>query len=566
MIFRTEKSDINFLNIFIQPILSSSIINKLTEEEITGKFPLEAMLYSWPYMVESIGEDETLWIKKLTLKKNPQYSENDFVIEKLIFKIFRDTAHFLKHKDSVSLFNDKESLIGDTLPRLEVFEYTLPQYVSLFLNTEKIPDTSLRRFILQSIERQNIIKIIWEKNFKEVDNPYITTESIENPLKEKNTDALLKRNGYYKKEELAKILINSLGTTNPQPSNSGVVNTQTTTKSTVIFSPSDTLYHFMSADDVLLKGKVDDKEVEAVYINDYKLKWFKKGDREFIYRLKQEAYDTIKEGENIYTISFEKLGERKKVEQLHYFFYRDEKRLESQKQAIISPVKQEETSVTNQLSQSKEISDKIDALDGKYLYNKDFERFSFTLLYPNTDRYMADTAKSIEAQLEQMGISIKLEAINVSDLNKKLLSWNKDYDMILVWINLGYFDSNIFPYFHSSQIKAGYNFSNYKKLSLDILLEDIKSANLAPDKTQELEKKVLVTLKEEAIVKTLYTPIIKQLVDKNIRNFTLSSTLNDDMLRIEWIRNAYISQKRVVQYSTKSFPWFFSFLVNRLFW
>jgi hypothetical protein len=53
-----------------------------------------------------------------------------------------------------------------------------------------------------------------------------------------------------------------------------------------------------------------------------------------------------------------------------------------------------------------------------------------------------------------------------------LRSGNKDYDMILVGINLGYFDYNLFPYLHSSQIKTGFNLGKIKKLSLDILLEE----------------------------------------------------------------------------------------------
>jgi hypothetical protein len=49
---------------------------------------------------------------------------------------------------------------------------------------------------------------------------------------------------------------------------------------------------------------------------------------------------------------------------------------------------------------------------------------------------------------------------------------------MLAGINTGYFDFNIFPYFHSSQAQLGYNFANVKKLSIDILLEELKSSLL----------------------------------------------------------------------------------------
>jgi hypothetical protein len=111
----------------------------------------------------------------MTLVKNTEYFNNQFLIDKIIFKVFTDTSHFLKHKDTVNIFNDKSSLIGETIPRLQSFDYTMPQYVSLFLNVDTIDNRDLRTFILDKIDRQNIIKIIGEKNFKTLDNPYLIT-------------------------------------------------------------------------------------------------------------------------------------------------------------------------------------------------------------------------------------------------------------------------------------------------------------------------------------------------------------------------------------------------------
>jgi hypothetical protein len=82
------------------------------------------------------------------------------VIEKIIFKVFKDTAQFLSQKDSINIFNDKESLIGDTLPRLSVYEYTLPQYVSLFLNVDTMKDNSFRSLIIESVKRENILNLL----------------------------------------------------------------------------------------------------------------------------------------------------------------------------------------------------------------------------------------------------------------------------------------------------------------------------------------------------------------------------------------------------------------------
>ncbi len=147
-----------------------------------------------------------------------------------------------------------------------------------------------------------------------------------------------------------------------------------------------------------------------------------------------------------------------------------------------------------------------------------------------------------------------------------LKNGNKNYDLFLAWINLGYFDYNLFPYLHSSQIKSGFNLSKIKKLSLDILLEEGRSNSLSQDKIGELETKILAILKDEQVMKTLYTPIMRNLVDKNIKNYALKEYLFDDALRFQSLESSYVSEKKIINFSSKSLSWFFSFLKSTLFY
>jgi hypothetical protein len=48
-------------------------------------------------------------------------------------------------------------------------------------------------------------------------------------------------------------------------------------------------------------------------------------------------------------------------------------------------------------------------------------------------------------------------------------------------------------------------------------------------------------------MKTLYTPLLKQLVDKNIKNYTLPLKLSDDVLRFDGLKNAYTIEKKSIQ-------------------
>ena len=117
---------------------------------------------------------------------------------------------------------------------------------------------------------------------------------------------------------------------------------------------------------------------------------------------------------------------------------------------------------------------------------------------------------------------------------------------MLIGINLGYFNSNTFPYFHSSQVKNGYNFANFKKLGLDILLEELKSNNLSSTKRQELEIKILDILHDENIIKVFYTPKLHLLADKNIKNFSFPEYIPDSKHRYFPLLSAYLLEKKII--------------------
>ncbi len=53
-------------------------------------------------------------------------------------------------------------------------------------------------------------------------------------------------------------------------------------------------------------------------------------------------------------------------------------------------------------------------------------------------------------------------------------------------------------------------------------------------------------LREEAIIKVLYTPKIQLLVDKNIKNFILPNYLPDGKHRFFPLIDAYLSEKKSI--------------------
>lgn len=109
--FKNQSKDINFLHIFMQPILPESVVQTLDTENIDGKFSQVSGVYSGRFVLTNISQDETVGITKITLGKNKNYFGNDMYINFLILNLFRDEAHFLKNKNSFNIFNDKNSII-----------------------------------------------------------------------------------------------------------------------------------------------------------------------------------------------------------------------------------------------------------------------------------------------------------------------------------------------------------------------------------------------------------------------------------------------------------------------
>jgi hypothetical protein len=335
-------------------------------------------------------------------------------------------------------------------------------------------------------------------------------------------------------------------------------------------------YSFITQDDILLKWSIKNDKPTAVYIDDYKLKWYKEWDDYFYFRLKEETYETIKEWKNSYKIYFEIKWKKVLKEEFVVFYYKDELKLEKEKISfyesfIETPKVQEENKEKDEkkvvIADSVQL--KLDSIDDKYFYNKNIEKYTLKLMYIWWEKDIVWTAEFIRETLWEYGIDIQIDSIDVTDLWKFISDWNSfnDYDIVLAWINLWYFDFNIYPYFHSSQAKSWYNFSNVKKLSLDLILEEINSNKIDKETLQKKQEQALNIIKEEQIVKTLYTPLLNLLVDKNIHNKAdFNSIWTWQVDRIGYLSQIYINEKREVNYKDKWLLDFFKFLYKIITW
>lgn len=620
IIFKSSKKDIKIMKLFLQPIVSKKILDIISPKEIKWNFSLASWIYSWKYKIVNIVKDETWDITTITLERNDQYYKNNAYIKTILLKIYPNIWVFLKNKNSINIFNDKNNLIKWTVPNLKWYDYTLNQYTSIFLNTKRLKDNKFRNLILKEIDRDEIIKKIWKDKFKKVENPYINEDIfIKDMINYEKFSTILNKKWYFSvsdlKEKLKQDLQKEENNTNTWKILDQLKNISweikiekkqenkkqekklelnsakekiDNPKSKIIFSPNWVeKYNFITRDSYLLKWKTR-KNTTSVYINDYKLKSFKPYSKEFVYRIATKMKN-LKSGQNTYKIYFVINNKKVFIEEIN-FYLGTKKELEKAKKDILykkqenkedKKVEIKKQEKNNNISKKENIEniksdksillekklEKIKQLDKKYYYNKDLEAFSLELYYISAKKDLSQTAEYIADKLEKKWIKVNLRAITIVDLNQLLKQWSKNYDLLLTWINLWYFDFDISSNYSSDEIDKNHNsnFSNFQLLDLDIVLQELKTKLLTKDKRFLLEKKAFKIIKNNNLSKTLYTPIFSNLVDGNIKWYKLFNNLADDIYRIQPIYKSYVNQDKKILLDNKNFNWYIKFLYNSLF-
>lgn len=555
IVFRSSTKDVKFLNVLLQPIVSAKILDSIWNTELFGNFSTENWLYSWEYMVDMKTQDETLGIEKLNLIKNPHYKWERSYISKISLKFFKDNLELIKNKDKVSAFNDTDNIIWDTVPRLESYKYIIPQYTSIFINKDRISSLDLRSFLLDKIDRENIVKSLWTAKFTNVLNPFLTDYNIDRKAQDQNLVKILEDLGYYKKGALMEKLLND---SSKKETDEAIKNLSIPSKYITSTDKKITKYTFTSGSNILLKWDLLWENPDSIYINDFKLNSYKKDDKNFYFRLSTASdYKTLKEWKNIYSLYFEKDWKRSLKESFTVLYYKDSTKIAAAKTDLIKIlVDLNKAKTTNKVSEAKIA--KINSLDDKYFYNKDLKRFEINLDYVWLQKENLEISNKIKSNIEWFWIIVNTKEIaSIKDLNDNITKWEKNYDMILLWVNLWSFDFNIFDYFHSSQAKNGYNLSSVKRIDLDIALESLSSSIQNEEKMNSLKKQVLDILKQEQVVKTIESPYLHYLVDKNIKWVSSTDKLPDTSYRYLWLQNAYIIENKQINWTGK---WFWSFI------
>lgn len=583
IVFKNKKKDLNFLNVFFQPILNKDFIDTLSTKNLTWNFPISGWIYSWKYIIDKPSEDENLWITKLTLLKNPYYDKAN--ASKIILNIFPDINSFKKNYQAVNIFNDSENSIWNSLYKFQPYSYKVNSFVWLFLNQNKIENNDLRTYILNKVDNSKLVKVLWEQNFWTINNPFLWEETISRDAVNKNFDSVMASIWYKKKSVFMQNPNLQKNVETPKveekkseeisiPEDLSIETYQQDSK--YITSPAYVdLYNFITKDDVLISWPVSGN-VEAVFVNDYKLASFSQGNSNFYYRLKESIW-TLKAWVNTYKIYFQVAGKKEFKEEITFVYYNDKEVLKKAEKDLAISIFKKNWEAENKKVEAQKVetpkveepkesfSERLAKLDENFYYDNNLKEFTLNLYYLNDGKKeTTDTVNFITNSLKELWIKVEGHSFDFKELANILSS--KEYDMILTWIHLWYINYNLFPYLHSSQAKSGYNFSNIRKPALDLLLEEQKESILSEDRRKQIRQKVITILKDEQVMKTLYTPKINLLIDKN--NIKLDKKYEFIPYKSERhniLENSYTKESKKINFEWKSFTGFFKYLAQKMY-
>lgn len=567
IIFSSENSDINHIKMLLQFIVPWESIEAMTTKDISRVITNpNQFLYSGPYIISALNNDETTGIRSVVLTRNKKFEDKNYHIDKLSFKFFKNPSDLLKYKSRINIFNDTENILWEYSPRIKTYEYKLPKITSVFVNSDSVEDKNLRGFILEKINRDDIIAALWEW-FTKTMNPFAGLSDTNTEIENKDISALVAQYEYYSKSTIVDYLL-----TDEQKEKLTEEEKEKYRENPQLeysFEPIKNKYYFIEKDNILLEWKVDEG-TNAVYIWDYQLSWFSPWDTKFFYRLEEDSYETIKKGINSYELFFEN-ADWEKISKAKFIvaYNPDSEILTSYKNELLgldpTQTYSAEAIIDSLTDEEKELKKKLDDLDDNFFYNRDLKKFSLNLAYITGNPNLEKSANIIKNTLETFGIFINLAPISSSNLANDLSEWKNEYDIILVWLNLWYFNYDLFPYLHSSQSKTWYNLANYEKSSLDESLELLRERTLSEEEEKKEKENIIKILQEEQIMKSIYQPNERLLVDKNIKNFRFWDYLPNYNERINYLNGIYTLEQKDPKLEKKSVWWFINFMISQLF-
>lgn len=534
------KADVLVLDMLLYPIVQKGVVEKIKN----STYSIGDTLSSGPYIFEKRESDEKTNTERVSFIRNEKSKKEGTYIGRYVFRFFHDKNELIANKDSLNIILPNNTIDTIASPRFDAYRFIFPEYISLFLNADKI-GPQLRNTLLGALSKVQFSSLD-EQSGRVLKNPFFTDESIlPTDFDGTKIEALMKSIGYFKKEALANELTKAKAETK--------IPSETT--SAYFTSPSNKKYSVTKETDILISGNTPDG-VTWVYINDYRLKTFSPKEKKFYYRAKTDI-GTLKNGVNTYALAFEVGGKKVPKESITIFLATTPEEADAKEKEYGAKIASEKNNTIaqeqKQTEEKQALSKKIEPLDPVYYYDKNFKKFTLNFVYTKQTPYMERLADEIATHVRALGIDVQITPLATEDLQPIISKGEKQYSMLLTGINLWLFDYNIFPFLHSWQAEKGFNFAKLKNITLDILLERLKSSQLNSESLKFIQTQILDILRKENVFVPLYSPYNTLFIDKNIKQVKQVPVLPYSSSLYDIGENMYLKEKLTIKFKGKSF-------------
>lgn len=297
-------------------------------------------------------------------------------------------------------------------PRFDSYEYTMYEYLGLFLNTDTINNSVRKNILLQAESGLSGTVVKSERPIAE-----LFPRNEKNRIKiEKNLADTMREAGYAKVDETLAVLEKENGMLTGSSIDYGNnVYIDTPSKKRIVWSE-------VAEGEVTISGNVP-LGVKNVIINGYTLKEFLAGNNRFSYKVNLTDA-TLIEGKNTYTLEFEGNDGIKTVrDTLTLYYYRDSAKMTETRTSVdaeyLGRLNTEEL-VKERLKAVNEQKIKLQALNPRYYYNATLAPYELNLMYLSDPGSLEGYATTVSNTLLSLGIKVNISVMSSKDFSLML--------------------------------------------------------------------------------------------------------------------------------------------------
>lgn len=459
-----------------------------------------------PYLIDEVGGNA------IRLSAFNDFYRGRPFVDSIIFRIFPTEDELLKNIEGImgsKDLSDKNIKAFENDARLELHDFTLPQYVGLFFNTDReiLKDKRLRLGLQLATNKEKIAEAHGGR-VKIIDTALLEIASADwkYEFDASRADGALFDAGWQYREVIEPESHIMEQEEAPTPEETPVENTSA---ENFITLPSTENFFATSDTEFFLEGTAPAGSTKIV-VNGYQLSRFSAGSSSWSYKA-ATSIGTLKQGENEYIVE----NQNGEIDRVKIFHSSDEIErndwLAAQQPVVaeIAPIETEEE------EEPEETEKPTTSLRLRY---QDDEPLALKLLIPENREEFLPIAEEIASQWRERGVKLTIERLPEAEFISRMAK--RDYDIILFGQNLGY-NLDAYSFWHSSEAReGGNNLSNLKLSAVNSRLDQIRSSFDSTERRKRLAD-LREVLSEEVPAVMLYTPTYSYAVDKKIQGFNL---------------------------------------------